>query len=84
MRIFARIEDGVVRELHQAEDAIEGRFHAALRWVEVTGSEVGEGFVETAEGFARPAVVAVAEVRPTLATLQAELAVLSARIAALV
>jgi hypothetical protein len=81
--MFARIEDGVVRELHAAEDAIEGRFHAALRWVEVTGQEVEEGFVESGEGFVRPAEAAVAAVAPSLASLRAELAALSARIAAL-
>ncbi len=83
MRIFARIEDGVVRELHATEQAIEGRFHAALRWVEVTGEAVEQGFRETAEGFERPVEAAVAAVAPSVATLRAELAALAARVAAL-
>lgn len=83
MRMFARIEDGVVRELHAAEEDIAERFHAALRWVEVTGQQVEEGFRETEAGLVRPVAAVEAVVAPTVAELQAELAALAARIASL-
>ena len=84
MRVFARIEDGVVRELHATEQDVAEKFHAALRWVEVTGQEIAEGLRETEQGFVRPVESVVAAVVPTVASLQAELAALSARIASLV
>ena len=84
MRVFARIEDGVVRELHWAEADISGRFHAALRWVEVTGRDVKEGFRETEAGFVAPVEEAVeAVMEPTIGELQAAVAELGARIAAM-
>ncbi len=84
MRVFARIEDGVVRELHRAEADVSGRFHAALRWVEVTGRDVREGFLETAAGFVAPVELAAeAVVEPTIGELQAAVAELAARIAAM-
>jgi hypothetical protein len=61
MRIFARIENGVVKELLHTEEDIAGKFHAALRWVEVSGQEVREGWEEKVAGvITPPAGVAVA------------------------
>jgi uncharacterized protein YceH (UPF0502 family) len=87
MRVFARIEDGVVRELHRTEEGIAGKFHPALRWVEVTGARVEERFRETEQGFAAPvehAAEAAAEAPgAALAALRTQLAALQARIEAL-
>ena len=84
MRVFARIENGIVQELHTAESDVSEKFHAALRWVEVTGQAVAEGFRETVGGFERQLEPKhQLPVPPTLAGLQAELAGLAARIATL-
>jgi hypothetical protein len=84
MRLFARLENDVVKELHQTETDIEGKFHAALQFVEVTGQDIKEGFVKTAQGFVKPPEPAnTAPPPPTLAELQATLAHLTSQIATL-
>jgi hypothetical protein len=81
-RIFARIQDGIVAELLQSDDALTGRFHPALVWVEVTGLPVQAGWLEGSGGFTPPPPPPPAT-PPSLAALQTQLAALAAQIAAL-
>ncbi|MDE2197907.1 MAG: hypothetical protein KGJ41_02705 [Rhodospirillales bacterium] len=83
MKQYARVADGRIAELFSTDGDITRLFHASLRWVEVTGTAVAVGWVEKGAGFVAPALVPASLVVPTVAELQAELATLSARIAAL-
>jgi hypothetical protein len=84
MRTYARIEAGAVAELLAASQDITHLFHPALHWVDVTGKTVEIGWVMSSEGdFAPPPPPKPEPAQPTLAQLQAQLAELSARVAAL-
>lgn len=36
MRVYARIEKGIVAEILEIDGEIDGRFHSSLLWVEIT------------------------------------------------
>ena len=84
MKTFARISGGVVLELLQTSADVTGLFHPSIHWVDVTGTAVQVGWVESGTTFAPPpaALAPPAEIAPTIAELQAELSKLSTRIAA--
>ena len=83
-RVYARVASGVILELLQSSINPTKLFHPALHWTDVTGQPVQVGWTQTASGFAPPVVAsAVASVMPSVAELQAEIKLLSAKIAAL-
>ncbi|HEX3350121.1 MAG TPA: hypothetical protein VHS58_18685 [Acetobacteraceae bacterium] len=81
----ARLEGGAVLELLHTDKDVTELFHPSLRWVDVTGSSVQVGWVQSGATFAPPPQpeATPAASQPTLAQLQAELAQLSAQVAAL-
>jgi len=80
MKTYARIENGVVAELFTSDLDPAGLFHPSFHWVEAP-SGVTENFLYDGTRFTSPPLIAVPT--PTLADLQARLAVLTAEIAAL-
>ena len=63
MTYYARIRDGVVREVRELED-IEGRFHESITWVEADSTvDKGDRYDADADVFEDPpaAVVQIAE-----------------------
>jgi hypothetical protein len=89
MKIYARIEDGVVAELLSIEGSIAGRFHPSLTWVDATGQAVAVGYRQLTGSFVPPPAAATAPAASgtevaTIAELRAQLAAMSARVDALV
>lgn len=83
MKTYARVDAGVVAELYWTDTALDGLFHPALRWADVTGLPAQVGWVEEDGGFAAPPPAADMLLPPTLGALQAQLATLAAQIATL-
>ena len=83
MKLFARIENGIVAEVFATERKIADLFHPALVWVEATGQAVAEGFRHV-EGVFLPPEPQPPAAPPTAAQVQAQLAALAAQVAALV
>ena len=85
MKTFARLnQDGAVEELVETAANISTLFHPALHWVDVTGQNVTIGDVKQGDKYVRSAgAPPPAAAAPTLAELQAEIAHLTARMAAL-
>ncbi len=85
MKTYARIQDGRVAELLKTDGDIANMFNPGLVWVDVSAhSEVGAGWLFDGTNFRAPSPpppphAAVA----TIADLQAQLAAVSAQIAAL-
>jgi|GEM_PF-2472573 len=82
MKVYARIENGVVAELIEGDD-VAGRFHPSLRFVDVSGLGVLVGWLEADGRFVAPPPPSGQLPAPDLASLQAELALLAAKIAAM-
>jgi hypothetical protein len=83
MKTYARIQDGAVAELLIADPDITGRFNPALVWVDVsTVIGIAPGWRQEISGFAPPPAAPAPEA-PTLAQLQAQVAIISAQITAL-
>ena len=83
MKTFARVQDGRVVELLKTEASLTGRFHPALAWFEVSSVlGIAEGWSYDGEQFTPPPPTEPAP-SPTLEALQAQLANLTAQIAAL-
>ncbi len=82
MKTYARVEAGRVVELLTTAADITKLFHPSLRWVAVTDA-VQIGWLQQADGFVAPPVVAASLQGPTPAELQARLAQLAVEIAAL-
>jgi hypothetical protein len=87
MKTYARIEDRTVAELFTTSEAITSLFHPSLHWVDVSGQQIHVGWVENGEGtFAPPPVAAppaAAAVLPSVTEILAELATLKAQVALL-
>ncbi len=84
MKTYARISNQTIVELLTTDADPTQLFYPSLQWVDVTGQTVAIGWVQSATGFtAPPPPPPVVIQAPTLAQLQAELAALSAQIAAL-
>ncbi len=85
MKTYARISNNVVAELLMTEMDPSDLFYPSLQWVDVTAQpSVQVGYVLVSDGFQPPPAVATVVIAiPTLIQLQAELAKLSAQIAAL-
>ena len=84
MRRFARVQDGRVAEVTAFTTDPVGIFHPDLCWVEVAEpSDVALGWLYDGTRFSEPVDRVVPSPEITLAGLQAQLAALTARIAAL-
>jgi hypothetical protein len=83
MKIYARIQDGVVAELFRTASDMTVLFHPQITWIEVRPeTAVAEGWTYDGKSFAPPSAFPSAP-GPTLEQLQAQLAVLNAHVAAL-
>ena len=82
MNTYARMENGIVAELVSTAATIGTLFHPELTWLDVTSiAGIAEGWIYDAAKFAPPSV-APSPPALTLSQLEAQLAVLSAQIAA--
>lgn len=83
-KTFARIQDGLVAEMLTTASDITSLFNPALVWLDVSSvAGVSPGWTYKAGDFAPPPQPPPAASPPTIADLQAQLAVLSQRLAAL-
>jgi len=84
MRTYARIQDGIVAEVLKTDGDITRMFNPALVWVDVSSqADVTEGWHFDGTKFTAPAIPHTSAQTPGIAELQAQLATLSAQIAAL-
>jgi hypothetical protein len=84
MRTYARIQNGIVAEVLTTDGDITRMFNPALVWVDVSSqAEVTEGWHFDGNSFTPPATPHTSAQTPSIAELQAQLAVLGAQIAAL-
>ncbi len=84
MKTYARINQGAIAELLTTASDPACLFSPLLQWQDVTGQAVTVGCVVTQGGFAPPPQPTAPAIQiPTLAALQAELAVLTSQIAQL-
>ena len=84
MRIYARIQDGVVAEILETGLDITQLFVPTLVWVDISAQPgITDGWHYDGKGFSPPYDVPSAPHVPTILELQAQLAALSAQIVAL-
>jgi len=83
MQQYARIENGLVAELFSTAADIGTLFHPALHWVALSGQTVTVGDLYANGAFSAPPPPEPAPAAPGIAELQAQLAELARRIAAL-
>ena len=84
MKIYARIQDGLIAELLRTDDDITGLFNPALSWVDVSSQpDIAEGWHFDGTNFTPPSPPPPGAPGPTIAELQTQLAALSAQLAAL-
>jgi hypothetical protein len=84
MKKFARINDGLVAELLMTEGDIAAMFNPAIVWIDVSsGPAIAEGWSFDGRNFAPPPPPPPAPSAPTIAELQARIAILAAELAAL-
>jgi hypothetical protein len=83
MKIYARIQNGMVAELVSTGSDVSKMFHPELSWVDVTSvTGLAEGWTYDGTTFMPPSPVPPPPT-PTLAQLEAQLSNLGAQIAAL-
>jgi hypothetical protein len=84
MKTYARIHNNLVAELLETDGDITSMFHPALVWVDVSQhANIAEGWQFDGTNFTPPPVSPPAAPAPTIAGLQAQLAVLSVQLATL-
>jgi hypothetical protein len=86
MKIYARIDNGMVAELLATDGNIAAMFNPAILWIDVTSQqEIAEGWSFDGANFAPPPAPppAPAPAAPTIADMQARIATLAAQLAAL-
>jgi len=84
MKTYARIQDGVVAELLKTDGDITKMFVPSLIWIDVSSNTgIREGWRYDGKSFTAPATIPAPPAVPTLADLQSQLSVLSARVTAL-
>jgi hypothetical protein len=84
MRTYARIQNGIVAELLKTDGDITRMFNPALVWVDASSqADLAEGWHFDGTQFTRPTAQQPATQVPSIIELQAQLAALSAQIAAL-
>ena len=87
MATYARLQLGIAMELFTSGQPIAGLFNPAMQWVDVTAASppVQVGWQQQANGsFAQPAQAPIIAPALTLGSVQTQLAVLQAQVAALV
>ncbi len=83
-KTYARIQDGCVAELLVTDKDITAMFNPALIWVDVTATpDVAAGWQFDGASFSHPPTPPPPPPAPTIAELQAQIAVLSAQLTAL-
>jgi hypothetical protein len=82
MKTYARIDAGAIAELLTTALDITTLFYPSLTWVDVTGLTVQVGWLQQGGGYVAPPSATNSLPAPSLADLQAQLASLSAQIAA--
>ncbi len=83
MKTYARIQDDAVVELLTTDLDMTDRFNPALIWIDVTGvSGIAPGWRKDAHGFLPPPAPSPVAA-PSLTQLKAQLATISAQLAAL-
>jgi hypothetical protein len=84
MRTYARVQNGIVVELLKTDGDITAMFNPALVWVDVSSqTDVTEGWEFDGTHFTPPARRPTSTPVPSITELHAQLAALSAQIAAL-
>jgi hypothetical protein len=84
MKTYARIQDGRVAEVLKTDRDIRAMFNPLLVWVDVSSQpDVVEGWDFDGTHFTPPAEPPAAAQLPTIAELQAQLAAITAQLAAL-
>jgi len=84
MKIYARIQNGLVAELLTTDKDIRTMFHPALIWIDVTSQpDIRYGWQFDGGNFSPPVVLPSAPPLPTISDLQAQITALSAQLAAL-
>lgn len=84
MRTYARIQGGCVAELLKTDGDITAMFNPALVWIDISAQpSVAEGWQFDGTTFTPPVIVSPTPPVVTLAELQAQIAALSAQLAAL-
>jgi hypothetical protein len=84
MKKFARISDGLVVELLTTEGDIATMFNPAIVWIDVSSVPgIAEGWSFDGKNFVPPLAPAAAPSAPTIAELQARIAMFAAELAAL-
>jgi hypothetical protein len=84
MRLYARIQDGVVAELLATDGDITTMFNPALLWVDISSRpEISAGWQLDGTEFIAPSPAPPAAPPLTIAELQAQIAQLSAQLTAL-
>ena len=83
MRTYARIQDGSVAELLKTGSDVTQMFHPSLVWVDVSADpQIREGWRFDGKEFSPPQEPAEQASAPTIAELQAQLASIEAKLAA--
>lgn len=84
MRTYARIQDGRVGELVTTSSDISAMFHPALQWVDASSvNGIAEGWMYDGAVFSRAVVAEVTSPTLSISTMQAQLAIFAAQLAAL-
>ena len=77
-------QDGLIVELLKTDSDITNKFNPALFWVDVSShADIVEGWRFDGKNFTAPPAPPPAAAVPTIAELQAQIAVISAQLAAL-
>jgi hypothetical protein len=84
MKIYARIDNGMVAELLSTDGNIATMFNSAIVWIDVTSQQgIAEGWSFDGASFSPPPAPPPAPGAPTIADMQAQIATLAAQLAAL-
>ena len=84
MKTFARVQNDLVAELFRTTGDLTGMFHPSLSWIDISERpEITEGWRFDGQSFAPPLIAPSQELQPTIGELQAQIAAIAIRLAAL-
>jgi hypothetical protein len=84
MKIYARIDNGLVAELLSTNGNIAAMFNPAIVWIDVTSQQgIAEGWSFDGTNFSPPPALPPVPAPLTIADMQAQIATLAAQLAAL-